>query len=217
MSRPTDYGDIYLIRNIITNKSYVGQVLHWIKCKQTFVQKGWKVRVRNHFSYATNNGAKSHEHPKLYSSIRKYGVKSFVAIKLETCTGVMLNERESWWIKVFDCIEHGYNITHGGQDRRPMDVAKVSAIVTNLWKDKEYRDMQLSKKKRKEKNSGLPHCINPVGTNGVTGYNVLFHRGGVRYSHTFGVSKYGHISLEERLEWAIEWRDLKLEELGEFE
>lgn len=212
MSLADNLGDIYLIRNLVTNKSYVGQVAHWVRAgvdidgNTKHVRKGVDIRIRNHFNYATNNGSKINDHPKLYNAIRKYGVPSFASIRLETCPVEMLNEREMHWIRVFDSVNNGYNVTYGGQDRRPADVEKISKIVTDLWSNPEYREMQLSKKKR---NNSLPHCINPVGKK-VTGYNVKFQRNGVLYYKTFGVKEYKHLTLEQRLEEAIKWRDMKM-------
>lgn len=81
----TKYGRIYIIKNKINNKVYVGQTTVSIK-----------LRFQNHLSAA--------RHGKDYiigKAIRKYGEKNFYVELLEECLKEELNDREIYWISYF--------------------------------------------------------------------------------------------------------------------
>jgi hypothetical protein len=208
-------GDIYLIYNTISKKGYVGQVAHWVKNRNSrngLMLKGWIKRVNDHFQYATNEGSKSKDHPKLYNAIRKYSRDDFITLSLGTYPMEELNDAEVRWISLLETVERGYNITHGGQDRRPYDVDALSKKITELWIDKDYRQMQLDNKKRPH---GCPHNITPTFNKmkEVTGYKVQIIRKGIRYAPMFTKNKYPGESLEGLLDMAVESRDKLLSEL----
>lgn len=204
-------GDIYRIEHIQSGKSYIGQVAHWTKRRASMVPKGASVRIRQHFRYAMG-GSKSNDHPKLYNAIRKYGESAFRSECLKTCDISELDHYERYYIDLFDSVKNGYNITYGGQDRRPYDVEALSIKMTNLWKDKSYRDKQVSSRPRKY---DLPYGISPKrDSNGeIVGYQVVIIRGGKRYGRVFGRSTAP--TMEERFKLAVEHRDSILAELGE--
>lgn len=96
----TKYGRIYIIKNKINNKVYVGQTTVSIK-----------LRFQNHLSAA--------RHGKDYiigKAIRKYGEKNFYVELLEECLKEELNDREIYWISYFNSTNSrfGYNISIGG-------------------------------------------------------------------------------------------------------
>lgn len=95
---------IYKITNQINNKMYIGKTMN--------VHKRW-TRHRNYpFS---NQKGKQNECPKLYGAIRKYGIENF---KFETVSEYNSEEEccqaEIEFIKNFNSIENGYNISEGG-------------------------------------------------------------------------------------------------------
>lgn len=94
-------GYIYKITNTINGKVYIGQT------KQTIEQ-----RFIQHKSHA-RTGQSNH---KLARALRKYGDENFTIELVEVCDYEMLNERERYWINIFNSIENGYNILLGGQD-----------------------------------------------------------------------------------------------------
>ena len=51
---------------------------------------------------------------KIYSAILKYGLDNFEKVIIENCSPDKLDEREIFWIKEYDCVNNGYNITKGG-------------------------------------------------------------------------------------------------------
>lgn len=96
-----NYSGIYLIRNIKSNKCYIGQAKHIGK------------RIYEHIR-STNNPDRSDYNYPLHRAIRKYGIDNFELVILEACDNTILNEREQYWINKYDCKTQGYNQTLGG-------------------------------------------------------------------------------------------------------
>lgn len=90
---------MYLIRNVITQKVYVGQT------------KNVAQRKAGHL-YDARRGL---DRP-LYRSIRKHGAENFVFEVLEQCEDDLIDDREQYWVSHFDSFnpECGYNLTTGG-------------------------------------------------------------------------------------------------------
>lgn len=99
---------IYLLRNTVNGKLYVGQSVH--------------------------TGRRWHEHKKsaargdkspLYDSIRKHGRDAFEFVVLEVCDPLQLDEREAYWFSAYDVRNpaNGYNLLPAGQNGRVMDAA----------------------------------------------------------------------------------------------
>ncbi len=100
----TKYGRIYIIRNTVNEKVYVGQTTVSIK-----------LRFQNHLS-ATRNG----KGYVIGKAIRKYGEQNFYIELLEECLEEELNEREIYWISFFNSTDtkFGYNMSIGGNVTR---------------------------------------------------------------------------------------------------
>lgn len=88
-------GRIYLIRNIINSKIYVG------KTTKTLNQ-----RLSSHFYFAIKKESKTH----LHKAIRKYGKENFIIEEIECCEN-NLGDREIFWISE---LNPDYNQTLGG-------------------------------------------------------------------------------------------------------
>ena len=115
----TKFGRIYIIRNKVNTKVYVGQTTVSIK-----------LRFQNHLSAA--------RHDKDYvigKAIRKYGEQNFYIELLEECLSSELNEREMYWISFFNSTDNkcGYNISIGGNVVRTKEDLNDTFIV-NLFK-----------------------------------------------------------------------------------
>lgn len=112
----TKYGRIYIIRNTVNDKVYVGQTTVSIK-----------LRFQNHLSSA--------RHGKDYvigKAIRKYGEDKFYIELLEECLQEELNEREKYWISFFNSTNNkfGYNISIGGHvPFNPKDINKEEVLL----------------------------------------------------------------------------------------
>lgn len=96
----TKYGRIYIIRNTVNNKVYIGQ---------TYVSIN--LRFQNHLS-AARRGLDY----VIGKAIRKYGEDKFYVELLEECLVEELNEREIYWISFFKATDNrfGYNMSIGG-------------------------------------------------------------------------------------------------------
>ena len=92
-------GYIYKITNNVNGKVYIGQTT----CS---VSERWKHHVYN----ANSNNSQF----QLYQAMRKHGIESFQVETLEETTNQSLDERECYWIKVFNSYKQGYNMTEGG-------------------------------------------------------------------------------------------------------
>lgn len=93
---------IYIIRNLVNNKIYIGQSID--------IERRWQEHKR---MYKKESERK---HSYLYNAIYKYGIDSFSFDVLEECDEAILNEREIYYIDKFNATDHdiGYNITAGG-------------------------------------------------------------------------------------------------------
>ncbi len=97
---PSKPGIIYLARNKVNGKCYVGQTTYRLSHR-----KG------GHFVKAKLGSTLA-----FHQAIQKYGEGAFEFVLLQDCCGRdCLNEAEKWWIRHFDCIApRGYNLTYGG-------------------------------------------------------------------------------------------------------
>lgn len=91
---------VYKITNKNTNKVYVGKT---------------KGTIDNRFKKHKRN-AKDKINRYLYDSMNHHGFDAFSIEEIEECDNEdILNEREKFWIKEFDCFyPNGYNMTRGG-------------------------------------------------------------------------------------------------------
>ena len=95
---PSEYC-IYALDNTITGKRYIGQTQ----------DLGW--RKVTHRGKLKNN---KHPNSKLQEDWNKYGEKAFEYSVIEYCDRSVANEREMYYISLFDTVNKGYNISIGG-------------------------------------------------------------------------------------------------------
>lgn len=104
---------IYLIKNNINGKCYVGKTL-----------KSPKERFSEHLYDAYKP---TEENRPLYRAIKKYGKDNFSLHVLEECTDGLASEREIWYIKKLKTYVHGYNATIGGDGKQLFDHDVIKA------------------------------------------------------------------------------------------
>lgn len=92
-------GSIYIIRNDINDKVYIGQT-----------RQSVEDRFRQHIKAAESCGNKS----KLYKAMRQLGVEHFTVDTLMECDDCDLNYNEIEAISKFNSLIAGYNSTSGG-------------------------------------------------------------------------------------------------------
>lgn len=93
-------GYIYKITNKINNKVYIGKT-----------EEDPAIRWQQHI-YNMSLGIKYH----LYNAMRKYGLENFTFEILESnLSGDLLSNKEIEYIKIYDSLKNGYNMTIGGE------------------------------------------------------------------------------------------------------
>lgn len=98
---------IYLIKNNINGKCYVGKTL-----------KSPAERFSEHLRDARKS---TEENRPLYRAINKYGDDNFSLHVLEECADKFASEREMWYIEQLETYAHGYNATVGGDGKQLFD------------------------------------------------------------------------------------------------
>jgi group I intron endonuclease len=93
--------DIYIIRNVINGKIYIGQ--------SNNVEERWYKHVWDAKNRITNM--------PLHEDIRLYGEDKFNYTVIEQCSDEIANDREQFWIKYFNATgPNGYNVIGRGVD-----------------------------------------------------------------------------------------------------
>lgn len=116
-------GFIYKVTNKKNGKVYIGQTIQSIKdrwyrhCGKSGLSKA---ELNTHFKRA----------------ILKYGKESFTIEVLEEVDSSKLDEREKYYIKLYDSYNNGYNSTLGGQDGgfKPFKLTEYYDDVIELYK-----------------------------------------------------------------------------------
>lgn len=102
---------IYMIRNTVNNKSYIGQ------------SQNIELRIKTHVWMLSNN---RHYNVHMQSAWNKYGEGSFSISILEECEACRLDELEMFYINKFDSYKNGYNRTEGGGGTRGFRASESS-------------------------------------------------------------------------------------------
>lgn len=106
---------IYSITNTINNKRYIGHT--------TNIKRRWNY----HRCYLKNN---SHDNQHLQDDYNKYGLSAFKFEVLEECLKTQLDDKETYWISVYDSKNNGYNMTIGGKGlQNPTDDVKQKISI----------------------------------------------------------------------------------------
>ena len=92
-------GYIYAIKNTVNDKIYIGQT-----------RKRLIDRFRVHKQVARDTSNRS----KLYTAMRELGIDNFYVEEICRCKYDELNDKEKYYISVYDTIKNGYNSLKGG-------------------------------------------------------------------------------------------------------
>ena len=109
------YGIIYKIQNIITHEIYIGQTTHPRGFNGRYDFKGNGIeRVYKKLLGNETRGESHNQH--LRRSIKKFGFDAFEVIEVFDTANTFeeLNEKESYYISLFDSYKNGYNQSFGG-------------------------------------------------------------------------------------------------------
>lgn len=92
---------IYKITDTLTEQCYIGQSVN--------ISDRWKQHCK------CGLGIEASATNKLYNAMQKDGVWNFTFELLEQCPKELLNEKESFWIGMYQSNTFGYNITKGNK------------------------------------------------------------------------------------------------------
>lgn len=95
------FGIIYIITNSINNKVYIGQTIQTLNAR-------WQAHCRRGCSEEEQN-------MQIKRAIRKYGKNNFCIKELEKCCITEIDEREIYYISLYNSYNEGYNSTKGGK------------------------------------------------------------------------------------------------------
>jgi group I intron endonuclease len=90
---------IYKITNIETGECYIGQA--------SDIATRWAEHAK------CGLGIDTPANNKLYQAMQEYGLWSFSWELLEECPRDLLNEKEKYYIELYDSYNFGYNSNHG--------------------------------------------------------------------------------------------------------
>ena len=127
----SDVGRIYVIKNDINDKVYVGQTIHTLK-----------MRFSQHLKKSSID---SNPYRKLYNAIRKYGKEHFFIELVEDNIPIsQLNEKEIHYIAQYNSFEQGYNSNYGGNSKniyKDEDVERIKELIADKVPTKQIADL----------------------------------------------------------------------------
>jgi len=114
LSNDRSKGGIYIIRNLINDKIYIGGSVNF------------KRRYNEHHRDLLQG---KHTNPKLQRSINKYGLENFTFSIVEVCCEDDIIKREEFWINELAVIDNGYNILATARGINKEARAKIAATM----------------------------------------------------------------------------------------
>lgn len=124
-------GFIYIIKNTVNSKVYIGQT-------RTSVDQRWKEHLR-HAQYGDQ---------VINRAMKKYGIDKFYIETLEICDISILDEREIYYIDLYDSTDKskGYNVSIGGNTPRFKRKALSISDLIDLYVNKEFTLEEIASK-----------------------------------------------------------------------
>lgn len=124
-------GFIYIIRNTVNSKVYIGQT-------KVHVDTRWKEHLR-HAQYGDQ---------VINKAMKKYGVDKFYIETLEICNVDIIDEREIYYIDLYDSTDKskGYNVSIGGNTPRFKRKVLNIAELVDLYVNKQFTLKQIADK-----------------------------------------------------------------------
>lgn len=96
---------IYIIKNNINNKVYIGQSVNIVARWYAHKQSAKNIKAQDHYT-------------EIHQAMYKHGIDSFYYEILEECSIERLNKREIYYISLYDSYKNGYNMTFGGEGNK---------------------------------------------------------------------------------------------------
>lgn len=109
-------GKIYIIKNDINEKVYIGQTIQ---------------KIERRFQKHLSDAKKIDSH--LYRAINLYGAEHFFCELIEEVKIDELDDREIYWIAYFNSYKNGYNSTPGGQANKGCYNQELLQLIIDQW------------------------------------------------------------------------------------
>jgi hypothetical protein len=151
-------GQIYLIRNKINNKCYIGQATCFTGTNNNRwgTMGRWKSHIREALKTTIDHST------ALNNAIRKYGENGFEIFTLIKCHINKLDENEIYYVQLYNSLQpNGYNIKFGGYSSKNNEntIEKMKEAHLGTRRDKQIRkyeeDNVLPKYIKAHRNSGV--------------------------------------------------------------
>lgn len=110
-------GFIYCITNIVNQKQYVGKTLN-------SVEQRWSEHLNDYKRPRCEKRA-------LYDAFIKYGIENFRCETLCECLDSELEEKEIYYIELYNTFHNGYNLTKGGDGKQLYDYDAIIDYYLN--------------------------------------------------------------------------------------
>ena len=145
---------IYRIRNLVNGKMYIG-----------FTSMNFGDRRDSHFACLRNNYHFNHD---LQNDFNKYGESNFVfevVEEIESDDILKYQEKEIYYISLYDTVNTGYNYTAGGNNHiRPTrekirQMAEINRITNTGKRVSEDTKKRMSVSHRKRKDLSKPNIL----------------------------------------------------------
>jgi len=197
--------EIYIIKNVLNKKSYIGVAKKWIKgARNKYYLYGGYGRFKRHISNAFSSNVKnSNDCPDFYKAIRQFTSELFI-YKILRIIDHDIKKYEEKYILKFNTHdpEFGYNILIS--TKKPICKNKLLEFTKNKENGNKKRSMN-GVLKKKEHSIKLPpninyRCIKDKENNIIhQGYFVQIKTNGILKNKAFLSDKY---TLDEKLQMA---------------
>jgi len=141
---------IYLIRNMVDNKKYIGS---------TGSSQGFKKRWRNHRKALRGN---RHRNPYLQSAWNKYGEFNFENSIIEECLEDIMIQREQYWIDHYKSNDRrfGYNLRDAGSHTKMSEESrKKMSEFRKKWSKEHPVEVKKNIDRLAEMNRGKKYAL----------------------------------------------------------
>lgn len=165
-------GEIYKIKNLITNKMYVGQTRSHYLNKGKYRPFGHNGRFKSHISESISPSKSKLSCSYLNSAFNKYGIENFTCELILTCDIDDLDMYEVKYISELNTkFPNGYNLTNGGQKKGFVKGKKIkldnivkpeTSILTNANLTRSDKTKQLISTRLKEYKNNKEVRINDM-------------------------------------------------------
>ncbi len=144
-------GNIYLIRNLVNGKGYVGKTI---------------LPIIERFAEHKQNAKKGMDYA-LARALRKHGFGNFSISKVVTSDVLLLDDLERHYIQFFGTFApsgHGYNLTKGGEGSLgwiPSEKTRIAISISKIGKKQsaEHIAKRIAKTKGKKRSAEVCEAI----------------------------------------------------------